>query len=145
MRYQGQGHEIEVTLPPARDVAGVFADLGELYGRAYEKTYGLRLDEPTEIVNWKVEAAGPTPIIAEGHGRAAVGGADRALKGTRQAYDPVSGGLVAWPVYDRYALATGVVIQGPALIEEHESTCVIGAGDAVTVDSRFNLIAELSA
>ena len=73
------------------------------------------------------------------------GAADRAIKGTRQAYDPASGGLAAWPVYDRYALAPGAVVKGPALIEEHESTCVIGAGDAVTVDSHFNLIAELSA
>lgn len=145
MRYQGQGHEIEVTLPSTNDVASVFADLGELYGRAYEKAYGLRLDEPTEIVNWKVEAVGPTPSIAEGHSGTAAGGADRALKGTRQAYDPVRGSLAEWPVYDRYALAPGAVVQGPALIEEHESTCVIGAGSSVAVDAHFNLIAELSA
>ncbi len=146
MRYQGQGHEIEITLPETNDVAGIFADLGELYGRAYEKTYGLRLDEPTEIVNWKVEAVGPTPSLAEGHGGSAAGAADKALKGTREAYDPTNkGGLAAWPVYDRYALAPGAIIKGPALIEEHESTCVIGAGDSVTVDAHFNLIAELSA
>ena len=145
MRYQGQGHEIEITLPESNDVASIFADLGELYGRAYEKTYGLRLDEPTEIVNWKVEAVGPTPSLAEGHGGSAAGGADKALKGTREAYDPTKGGLAAWPVYDRYALAPGAIVKGPALIEEHESTCVIGAGDSVTVDAHFNLIAELSA
>ena len=145
MRYQGQGHEIEITLPESNDVASIFADLGELYGRAYEKTYGLRLDEPTEIVNWKVEAVGPTPALAEGHGGSASGGADKALKGTRKAYDPTKGGLAAWPVYDRYALAPGAIVKGPALIEEHESTCVIGAGDSVTVDAHFNLIAELSA
>jgi N-methylhydantoinase A len=144
MRYQGQGHEIEVTLPATDDVAGIFTDLGELYGRAYEKTYGLRLDEPTEIVNWKVEAVGPTPSIAEGHGGTVTGEAARALKGTRQAYEPVGGSLVPWPVYDRYALAPGATVQGPALIEEHESTCVIGPGDSVTVDAHFNLIAELS-
>jgi len=143
MRYQGQGHEIEVTLPAGQDLSSIFGDLGELYGRAYENAYGLRLDEPTEIVNWKVEAAGPTPAIAEGHGSAAAGGADRALKGTRQAYEPAQDGLSPWPVYDRYALAPGAIVKGPALIEERESTCVIGAGDQVTVDGHFNLIAEL--
>ncbi len=143
MRYQGQGHEIEITLPATNDVAATFADLGELFGSAYEKTYGLRLDEPTEIVNWKIEAVAPTPSIAEGHGGTTA--AARAQKGTRQAYDPAVNGLAAWPVYDRYALAPGAVVKGPALIEEHESTCVIGAGDSVTVDSHFNLIAELSA
>jgi len=143
MRYQGQGHEIEITLPSTNDVAATFAELGELFGSAYEKTYGLRLDEPTEIVNWKIEAVAPTPSIAEGHGSTTA--AARAQKGTRQAYDPAINGLAAWPVYDRYALAPGAVVKGPALIEEHESTCVIGAGDSVTVDSHFNLIAELSA
>ena len=44
----------------------------------------------------------------------------------------------------RYALAPGMTIVGPALIEERESTCVIGAGDAVVVDARFNLIADLN-
>ncbi|HWV80345.1 MAG TPA: hydantoinase/oxoprolinase family protein [Hyphomicrobiaceae bacterium] len=143
MRYQGQGHEIEITLPSTNDVAATFAELGELFGSAYEKTYGLRLDEPTEIVNWKIEAVAPTPSIAQGHGSTTA--AARAQKGTRQAYDPAINGLAAWPVYDRYALAPGAVVKGPALIEEHESTCVIGAGDSVTVDSHFNLIAELSA
>ncbi len=145
MRYQGQGHEIEVTLPPTKNATSVFADLGELFGRAYEKAYGLRLDEPTEIVNWKIEAVGPTPSIAEGHGGSTAATTERALKGTRQAYDPSIGALAAWPVYDRYALPPGAVVKGPALIEERESTCVIGAGDSVTVDAHYNLITELSA
>ena len=145
MRYQGQGHEIEVTLPAAAKAGDIFAELGELYGRAYEKAYGLRLDEPTEIVNWKIEAVGPTPSIAEGHGGTAAASAERALKGTRQAYDPSIGGLATWPVYDRYSLPPGAVVKGPALIEERESTCVIGAGDSVTVDAHYNLITELSA
>jgi N-methylhydantoinase A len=46
-------------------------------------------------------------------------------------------------VYDRYALTPGASVTGPALIEERESTCVIGSGDKVTVDARYNLIAEL--
>ena len=81
----------------------------------------------------------------QGHGGSATGSAEKALKGTREAYDATKGGLAAWPVYDRYALAPGAIVKGPALIEEHESTCVIGAGDSVTVDAHFNLIAELSA
>jgi N-methylhydantoinase A/oxoprolinase/acetone carboxylase beta subunit len=60
------------------------------------------------------------------------------------AYDPARGGLAEWPVYDRYALAPGMAVSGPALIEERESTAVIGAGDTVTVDTRYNLVAELA-
>src|SRR5204863_5262808 len=63
MRYQGQGHEIEVALPDGADAGALFAHLGELFDRAYEAAYTLRLDEPAEIVNWKVEAAGPAPNL----------------------------------------------------------------------------------
>jgi N-methylhydantoinase A len=52
--------------------------------------------------------------------------------------------MTEWPVYDRYALAPGAILEGPALIEERESTCVIGAGQTATVDARYNLVAELA-
>ncbi len=143
MRYQGQGHEIEVTLPEGKDAKAVFASLGELFGEAYKATYTLRLDEPAEIVNWKVEAIGPAPSLGDGVRLSGKSGAATTLKGTRRAYDPVSNKLKDWPVYDRYGLQPGMTIEGPALIEEHESTCVVGSGDRVTVDHRFNLVAEL--
>lgn len=144
MRYQGQGHEIEVELPAAADPATLFNHLGELYGAAYEKNFTLRLDEPAEIVTWKVEAVGPTPDLGKRFDLAGKVGAAQALKGTRKAYDSRKAALSDWPVYDRYALKPGMSVEGPALIEEHESTVVIGAGDRVTVDERLNLIAELA-
>ena len=49
------------------DAGALFAELGELFGRAYEAAYTLRLDEPVEIVNWKVEAAGPAPNLGAGY------------------------------------------------------------------------------
>ena len=149
MRYQGQGHEIEVTLPELEDrtkgVKPLFAQLPDLFGEAYKAAYTLRLDEPMEIVNWKVEAIGPAPSLGDGMKLSGKTGASKALKGTRRAYDPVSNKLRDWPVYDRYGLKPGQTIDGPALIEEHESTCVVGSGDRVTVDRRLNLVAELDA
>ena len=81
MRYQGQGHEIEVTLPDAADAGALFADLAELFDRAYEATYTLRLDEPAEIVNWKVEAAGPAPNLGAGYSLSGPAGTDKAAQG----------------------------------------------------------------
>lgn len=143
MRYQGQGHEIEVTLPEGGVVEDIFTNLGELYGAAYEAAFTLRLDEPTEIVNWKVEAAAPAPDLGTGYSVKGPPGTGKALKGTRVAFDPDAGRMSEWPVYDRYALAPGTTVTGPALIEERESTCVIGAGQVATVDTRFNLVADL--
>ena len=46
------------------------------------------------------------------------------------------------PVYDRYGLAPGVTFAGPAVIEERESTAIIGGGQ-IAVDSYRNLIVTL--
>ena len=45
---------------------------------------------------------------------------------------------------DRYALEVGTTVEGPAVSEERESTCVLGPGDRATVGARLNLVAELA-
>jgi N-methylhydantoinase A len=52
---------------------------------------------------------------------------------------------VQTPVYDRYALAPGARLIGPAIVEERESTMVVGPGAMVTVDAYRTLIAEPAA
>jgi N-methylhydantoinase A len=143
MRYHGQGYDIEVTLP---DGAGL-AQAPALFVERYKQIYALALlDEPVEIVAWKVEAVGPQPGLAEGYSLMQGGGdAKSALKGTRRAYEPGAAAFVETPVYDRYRLGPGAVVEGPALIEERESTCVIGKGDRASVDAQYNLVAELQA
>lgn len=144
MRYQGQGHEIEVALPPAASAGELFTRLDDLFGDAYARIYTLRLDEPAEIINWKVEAIGPAAGLGASYrlGSGTATAAD-ARKGVRLAYHPGRQGLSEWLVYDRYALAPGMSVAGPCLIEERESTCVVGPDDRVTVDDRLNLVAEL--
>ena len=60
-----------------------------------------------------------------------------ALKGSRRAY--FDGVFRDTRVYDRYALAPGEQIDGPAIIEEHEATTVIPPGDRLMVDDELNL------
>ena len=45
-------------------------------------------------------------------------------------------------VLDRYALEPETTLEGPVVIEERESTCVLGPGDRATVDTHLNLVAE---
>lgn len=144
MRYRGQGHEIDVRLPDGRDTAEVFPELQSLFERRYDELYGSTpLDEPIEIINWRVEARGPETTLNRGYELVVAGVAETADKGTRRAYLPAAGTLVDVPVYDRYALRPGSEIVGPALIEERESTCLVGEDDRVRVDGHGNLIAHL--
>ena len=49
------------------------------------------------------------------------------------------------PVYDRYGMAPGTRIKGPALVEERESTYVIGIDDSFEVDPYHNVIIDVVA
>ena len=53
-------------------------------------------------------------------------------------------GTLSCAVYDRYALGPGATFNGPALVEERESTCCIGPDARVSVDQFLNLVIELT-
>ena len=143
MRYQGQGYEIEVTLPGDGGVEGhrqAFPRLDELFRAKYAEIFSETfLDEPLEIVSWKVEAAGAEAPLAY---RGLRSGARGAKKRSREVW--FADDRHDCTVFDRYALDPGTTVDGPAVVEEAESTCVLGPGDRATVDERLNLVAELS-
>jgi N-methylhydantoinase A len=144
MRYRGQGYEIEVALPGDVPPEALFERLPALFAARYEEIFALSyVDQPVEIVNWKVEAIGPRPLSADRMRVIGPAVAAEPRKGTRAAYFPDCGGFVDCPVYDRYALAQGAAIEGPALVEEREATLVLGPGDRAGVDAYGNLIVDI--
>ena len=154
MRYFGQGHEIEVIVPNLA-TEPAFAALPDLFAGRYTSLFGVApLDEPLEIVTWKVEAEGPPPPLQTGYtvtsaGSRARGSGDArggtsggdSLKGTRVCH--FDGAALDTPVHDRYRLTPGFSMIGPALIEERESTCVITPGNRAVVDTALNIVATL--
>ncbi|HJM50580.1 MAG TPA: hydantoinase/oxoprolinase family protein [Alphaproteobacteria bacterium] len=144
MRYRGQGYELEVTLPegdPAALVERVPALFIEVYEQVFSKSFPT---EAVEIVNWKAEVSGPAPLGTGSYTLDVGAAGDQAVKGTRSAFVPDQGAFVDCPVYDRYALNAGDGFVGPALVEERESTCVIGQGDRIEVDGHGNLIVTIA-
>jgi len=142
MRYEGQGFEIEVTVP---DGAGALDRLAALFEARYGEVFTVTsTDQPIEVVNWKVAAVGPRPPMADAYRPASDVEARVERKRARRAWFPDADGWVDCAVYDRYALAVGTELLGPALVEERESTCVIGPRERVRVDDRLNLVAELA-
>ncbi|MBG02923.1 MAG: hypothetical protein CMM59_02465 [Rhodospirillaceae bacterium] len=146
IRYFGQTHEIEVTLPDG-DPSDAFSRLRTLFETRYAEVYTFAtLGAPLEIINWKVSATGPDPGMETGYALDADARDNRtdALKGTRDVYFAPEG-YRETPIYDRYLLSPGTQIPGPALIEERESTCLITPGYRAHVDDAFNIVAELEA
>ena len=142
MRYVGQGHEIHVPLPSGQlDNASIpllTSSFEEVYRRLYER---LSPSVPIEIINWRVTASGPTPEIRIQLPRAEHTAAQEARKGNRKVYFP--GGFRAVPVYDRYHLLPGMSFTGPAIVEERESTVIVGPDSRFRIDEQWNLVVEL--
>ena len=144
LRHAGQGHEIVVTLP-YEQLAGVDLDndLRPRFYQAYEEIYGHAHEHlGLEITTCRLTASGPRPQVElqqiEGHGQAP----ETAIKGTRQAYFAEAGGFVETPLYDRKKLSVGATFMGPAIVEEIDSTAVIGPGTRVSIDAYANLVVE---
>ena len=151
LRHIGQGHELTVPLPYSR-LAGIDLD-GELrphFYRHYEVIYGhAHRNLDLEIMTCRLTATGPRPLVTLRQTEESARSASGAIKGWRRAYVAAGssalptrterGGFAEVPVYDRELLAAGMQFNGPAIVEERDSTAVIGADTTVTVDQFANM------
>jgi N-methylhydantoinase A len=144
MRHVGQGFEIPVPLPAITLGTGDLAAMREAFFTSYRERFGRTVTEaPIEALSWRLACVAPGEDIRIGRKSAgAAGPAAAARRGTREAVFEGIGPLPC-DVYDRYALAPGASFPGPALVEERESTCCIGPGARVSVDSFLNLVIDL--
>ncbi len=137
MRLFGQLHEIEVPWPNGFIDDRSLATIGERFAEAYTARYtSLYSGAITQVISFRVRASGPKPDLILGKARVEGDAAD-ALKNRRDVW--FGNAAVRTAVYDRYALAEGTLIQGPAIIEEQEATTIIPPGDRISVDAVGNL------
>jgi len=144
MRHAGQGHEIVVTLPDGDLASMDVAMLRARFFETYETIYGhVHEHLDLEITTCRLSASGPVPTITLKQLPASGADPQDAIKGTRKAYFADAGGYVDTPRYDRTKLAAGAVFFGPAIVEDVDSTAVIGPSTRVEIDAYANLIATL--
>ncbi|MDX2501202.1 MAG: hydantoinase/oxoprolinase family protein [Deltaproteobacteria bacterium] len=135
MRFIGQGAETDLSIEQKsfdmwkkEQIRGFFDDAyKKLYGRTYPET-------PVEFVTFKVRASLPSrefriPPIRQSGGEPA-----DSLKGERNAFSLVRKAYIPFSVFDRFKLYPGAVIPGPAIIEERESTIIVGEDATASVD-----------
>ncbi|MCK9226379.1 MAG: hydantoinase/oxoprolinase family protein [Syntrophorhabdaceae bacterium] len=135
MRFVGQGSEMNIGVPDGDFTKTEKGAVRRFFDTAYEKLYGRTYpDSEVEFINFKVRASLPEKLLQlpkiDGAGKTL----DSAVKGERLAYSPVSKGFVPFTVYDRYSLYPSARFPGPAIIEEKESTLIVGEGSHVSVD-----------
>ena len=136
-RFIGQGSETNLPVPErdfaALDPAEVRRRFDETYSRLYGRTYP---ESPVEFVNFRVRASLPVRLLELPR----LPGGDRggriqdAIKGERQAFSGLARDFIPFTVYDRYQLFPGAAFSGPAIVEERESTVIVGEDAKVSVD-----------
>ena len=141
-RYQGQGNEITIWVGetsgddwPATDVQVV-----EMFEADYRRIYGLTIpDVGVEAVTWRLSAFAPaatvepTTVVGTSIGQPV---RHRPVRFDRGA------GTVDTPVYRRSDLGVGQRIEGPAIVEERETTAVIRPTWIASVLPDGSLLAE---
>jgi len=142
MRYRGQGHEIPVVLPAFPLEESHLEDIVRSFEEGYSKRYSRTIKGvPIETITWRLLLSGPPPSLMPTTELSNVG--LHMQKGKRQIF--LGRAFEEVPVYDRYGLAVGERLQGPCIVEESESTTVLGHNSWVTRDTQGNLIIEMSA
>jgi N-methylhydantoinase A len=122
LRYFGQQNEVTVPFDADPRIARDTARIAAAFEAAYVAQYGVAPSHvPAEIVSWRLTAQGPenavagTPALPEG--APAAPSRQRAV-----ALWPDAGPVDVW---QRAALPAGQRIEGPAIIEERETTIVL--------------------
>jgi N-methylhydantoinase A len=144
LRYVGQGYEVRVPVPAGRLSAASKPGLIASFEQVYRQLYGR--SGPAvgiEVMNWRLLVSGPKPELRLRPDGVEAGGVEAARKGERPVYHPEYHDYRSTPVYDRYRLAPGATFDGPAIVEERESTVVVGPRGTVTVDEYRNLRVEI--
>jgi N-methylhydantoinase A len=141
VRYSGQGHEIRVELPAGELGPASLPSIRQNFETVYRSLFGRTGPEvPLEAVSWRLIASGPRPSVEL---KVPPTSQSDPVKAERPVYFPQWEEHRPVRVYDRYVLAPGAAFDGPAIVEEQESTTVIGPGARVEVDAARNLVISL--
>jgi N-methylhydantoinase A/oxoprolinase/acetone carboxylase beta subunit len=135
MRFVGQGSETNVPLNEKDFTRMKKEEIRKKFDQIYEKLYGRTYPESAvEFINFKVRASVPERLFKFSKLAKKGQSLKAAVKGQRQAYSGMAKDFIPFTVYDRYKLFPDAKFKGPAIIEEKESTLIVGEDATVSVD-----------
>ena len=136
MRFVGQGSETDIAIESKPFGQWSRAEIREMFDSEYKRLYGRTYPESkVECVTFKTRASLPEkpfqiPLLDTG-----ATDIKDCVKGVRQAFSVIKKEFIPFTVYRRQSLFPGARIPGPAIIEERESTIVIGEDANAEVDA----------
>jgi N-methylhydantoinase A len=140
MQFVGQTHILNVNLDHM-DLPASQDDIQDLFEQVYFNRFRVKLDKiNANIVNVNTSVIGKRKAfdlsqLIESDGRKS-SLADARI-GTRKVH--VAGQFVDTPVYKRESLPLDVSLNGPAMIQQMDTTILVEPGDRVSSDAQGNL------
>ena len=135
MRFVGQGAETDLSIDSKPFNQWKKEQIRELFDGVYQKLYGRTYPEtPVEFVTFKLRASLPERPFRIPPLKNTATSIEDCIKGQRQAYSLIQKEYIPFNVFDRFKLFPGAKLPGPAIIEEKESTIIVGEDAAASVD-----------
>ncbi len=135
MRFVGQGAETDLSIESKPFQQWERDQIRDFFDAAYQKLYGRTYpDTPVEFVTFKVRASLPQRDFRIPPLALVEGSLQDSIKGQRPAFCLNRKDFISYTVYDRAKLFPGASLTGPAIIEEKESTIIIGTAANARVD-----------
>ena len=135
LRYPHQGYELAMDCPFEVPSEHDLEQLRLEFDRLHEQIYGVAAPgEPVEIVNLRIRAVVPVESPETLPSELGDTSPDAARIGERPVHFESLGGFAPTPIYDRELLQPGAVITGPAIIEQLDTTTVVGPGWTASCD-----------
>ncbi|UGS34736.1 hydantoinase/oxoprolinase family protein [Capillimicrobium parvum] len=136
MRYHRQGYELPIAIDDLEELT--LAQLGDAFTATHEQLYGFGLPGGAELVTLRAVGIGRVPAIEMPARPLGPPDAAAARTGTHPVWD--GSGFRDVPTYDRDRLAPGMVLDGPAIVEQYDATTLVLAGHVAAVDQHANLL-----
>ncbi len=144
LKIAGQTYELSLPLPDQGTLtqAGLSA-LIEAFSALYRERYAFFFEgEPIELVNLRVTAFGRNATVDLPEDESPGGDPAGAIKDRRPVYFE-GAGWVECAIYDRDRLAGGMIVTGPAIIEEETSATLVSPKRSAEVTADHGLIIAL--
>jgi N-methylhydantoinase A len=139
LRYYRQGYEFPINVDiKALETEGGFQSILDSFQDAHDKNFGFRTDHLIEVVN--LRAVGIGVVTKLELSKAKRGGADASKAITAKHKIYFKGKFVNAPIYDRYQLKPGNIVQGPAVITQNDTTTLILPKHYGRVDDYQNIL-----
>ncbi len=143
VRFDGQVYELSISLPDRPLADGDIPTLAEDFRALYERTYG----EGTAwqgvgmtMLNYAVTARGLSAHRAPELAALGQADAEKALKGHREVHLPMTGAWARIPVYAGADFEPGMHANGPAIVDENDTTIFVPPTYHVSRDEHFNYV-----